>query len=428
MKKLLLFLVMLFSMCAHMSAQTIKGDMNDDSILDVTDINQLISTILGKQDIKYVDDSKDNNALIAGTWYMNLSDSFTLAPNGSTNYPKAALYKYIPNHHCILFLDYKRNLNIILNVISLQDGIMVVNPYGTSDIIRYTTKPFQFASSISISPSPLRMTVGEQKSLTATVMPSNASNKNVTWTVDKPEVARLVNNVVYGVSSGEAVITCSAIDGSDVKSTCKVVVEAKHEYVDLGLPGGVLWATCNIGADKPEDTGKFFAWGEVIGYALSENHTFSWQNYTLCNGTSTSMKRYCNNPNYGTYDNISTLSASDDAATVNWGTGWRMPTYEEINDLYNPKYTTSEWVTVNGVKCRKVTSRTNGKYILLPATGYCKGTDLYNDGSHGYYWTRTLFYNVSSAAYHLDVTSGYMEWSNNERFYGQCIRPVRVTP
>lgn len=428
MKKLFLFLILLVAMFAHASAQVLKGDMNDDSIIDVADINQLISTILGELDIKYVDDSKDDNALIAGTWYMNLSDSFTLAPNGSTNYPKAALYKYIPKHHCILFLDYKRNLNIILNVISLQDGILVVNPYGTDELIRYTSRPVQFVSSISISPSTLSMTVGDQKTLTATVLPSNATNKNVTWSVDKPDVVRLVNNVVYAVSSGEAVITCSASDGSDVKSTCKVVVDAKHEYVNLGLPGGVLWATCNIGADKPEDTGKFFAWGETIGYTLSESHTFNWLNYTLCNGTSTTMKRYCTNPNYGMCDNISTLNAKDDAATVNWGSVWRMPTYEEINDLYNPRYTTSEWVTVNGVKCRKVTSKTNGNYILLPATGYRKDSDLFNEGSHGYYWTRSLFYNVSSAAYHLDVTSGYMEWSENERFYGQCIRPVRVTP
>lgn len=428
MKKLFLLFALLSAVCTQMNAQIIKGDMNDDHLLDVADINELISTVLGRQAEQYVNDSFAANAIVAGTWYENPNKMFSLLANGSTNYPNAVRFKYIPNNRCIVFIDKRGMISEILNLVSLQDGVMVVNPFGTDEQKKYTSQPIQYVTSITISPSTLRMTIGEQKSLTATVSPADATNKKVTWTVDKPEVARLVNNVVYAVSSGEAIITCSATDDSGVKATCKVEVDVKHEYVDLGLPGGVLWATCNIGADKPEATGKYFAWGEKTGYAKYEGHTFSWTNYDLCNGSSTTMTKYCGNPNYGKCDNITELVAADDAATVNWGSGWRMPTYQEICDLYNPKYTTSEWVTVNGVKCRKVTSKSNNKYIILPATGYINGTELINESSHGYYWTRTLFQYAHSAAYYLDVTSGYMEWNGNERFYGQCIRPVRVTP
>ena len=95
-----------------------------------------------------------------------------------------------------------------------------------------------------------------------------------------------------------------------------------HEYVDLGL--SVKWATCNVGADSPEEYGYHFAWGET-----SPKTTYNWSTYKYCNGDEYSMTKYCDD-SFGTVDNKTTLELSDDAARVNWGGKWRMPTRAEI--------------------------------------------------------------------------------------------------
>ena len=144
-----------------------------------------------------------------------------------------------------------------------------------------------------------------------------------------------------------------------------------HDYVDLGLPSGTLWATCNVGASCPEDYGDYFAWGETEGYKYGKKR-FSWSNYKWCQGTETTMTKYCTHSDYGTVDNITELQSSDDAATVNWGSGWQMPNFEQLMELFHSNNTTAEYTTVNGVKCYKVTSKANGKSIFLSAAGECE--------------------------------------------------------
>ena len=106
-----------------------------------------------------------------------------------------------------------------------------------------------------------------------------------------------------------------------------------HEYVDLGLPSGLLWATCNVGATSPEDYGDYFAWGET-----QPKDTYEWSTYQYCNGSYNTLTKYCSNSSYGYNgftDNLTTLLPEDDAATANWGGNWRMPTKEEFQELYN---------------------------------------------------------------------------------------------
>ena len=124
-----------------------------------------------------------------------------------------------------------------------------------------------------------------------------------------------------------------------------------HEYVDLGLPSGLKWATCNVGAIKPEEYGDYFAWGEI-----KPKQRYDDDNYT-----------YKSNPE--------TLPLSADAANVNWGGKWRMPTKAEQDELRN--YCTWEWTTLNGEKGYKVISKKNGNSIFLPAAGcrYSSGLD-----------------------------------------------------
>lgn len=181
---------------------------------------------------------------------------------------------------------------------------------------------------------------------------------------------------------------------------------AGREYVDLGLPGGVLWATCNVGASKPEDYGLYFAWGETKGYAKDESHSFDEANYS--------------------YKEDKDLDAAHDAATANWGADWRMPTLQEMKDLIDDKYTTTEWVTENSVSGRKITSKSNGNSIFLPAAGYRYDASLYDEGVYGYYWSSSLGTDFSKYAYYLYFDSGDIDWDSSHRFDGQSVRAVRV--
>ncbi len=194
-----------------------------------------------------------------------------------------------------------------------------------------------------------------------------------------------------------------------------------HEYVDLGLPSGTLWATCNVGASSPEEYGDYFAWGET-----KPKSDYTWSTYKYCQGTEPTLTKYCTNSSYGTVDNKTELEPSDDAATVNWGSEWQMPSDEQFEELINSSYTTKTWTTMNGKYGRKITSKSNGNSIFLPAAG-CRGdTSLYNAGSRGYYWSRSLNTSYSYYAYYLYCYSSDFDTYYYYRDCGQSVRPVRV--
>lgn len=191
-----------------------------------------------------------------------------------------------------------------------------------------------------------------------------------------------------------------------------------HEYVDLGLPSGTKWATNNVGANSPEDYGDYFAWGET-----TPKDTYTWGTYSLCNGSNTTMTKYCNDTSYGNNgftDTLTTLEASDDAATANWGSAWRMPTKEEFNELVN--YCTVTWTTQNGVNGRLFIGP-NGNSIFLPAAGEHEESELH-EGSFGYYWSSSLYTDGSYHAWRLNFGSVNHNVSNINRFGGFSVRPV----
>ena len=197
-----------------------------------------------------------------------------------------------------------------------------------------------------------------------------------------------------------------------------------HYYVDLDLPSGTLWATCNVGATSPEGYGSYFAWGETV-----PKDTYNWSTYTLCNGTSTTLTKYCNNSSSGYNgftDTLTELEPEDDAAYVNWGSGWRMPSLAQFEELINSSYTTTTWTTLNGVYGRKITSISNGNSIFLPAAGYRYGSSLNYGGSLGYYWSRTLGTSSTSNAYDLYFVSSNVNTYYINRYYGESVRPVRL--
>ena len=187
--------------------------------------------------------------------------------------------------------------------------------------------------------------------------------------------------------------------------------------IDLGL--SVKWASCNVGATRPEQYGDYFAWGEV-----EPKTTYDWSTYKHCNGSPTTLTKYCNNRNYGNKgftDNKTVLALEDDVAHVNWGGAWRMPTKAEQDELRTKcKWV---WTTLNGVNGYKVIGP-NGNSIFLPAAGYMNGGTLYSAGSYGYYWSSSLGTDSPSYAYRVYFNSGFVDWFSNDRYYGPSVRPV----
>ena len=191
--------------------------------------------------------------------------------------------------------------------------------------------------------------------------------------------------------------------------------ENGHEYVDLGL--SVKWATCNVGASTPEGYGYYFAWGET-----QPKSTYNWSTYKWCNGSYNKQTKYNPYSTYGTVDNKTTLDLSDDAARANWGGSWRMPTKAEQDELRNN--CTWTWTTQNGVNGYKVTSKSNGNSIFLPAAGARYGSSLYSAGSYGKYWSSSLYTNCPDAAYVLVFLSDNVVLGSFSRDFGQSVRPV----
>ena len=199
-----------------------------------------------------------------------------------------------------------------------------------------------------------------------------------------------------------------------------VVSGGEHAYVDLGLPSGLLWATCNVGAEAPEDYGDYFAWGET-----QPKDTYNWSTYQYCNGSSSTLTKYCNNSSYGYNgftDDLTTLLPEDDAATANWGNDWRMPTKEEFQELYNN--TTVTWTTQNGVEGRLFTA-SNGNSLFLPAAGCRYDGSLYYAGSDGFYWSSSLDTGLPYLAWYFGFNSGDYNVGYYYRGIGFSVRPVR---
>ena len=198
----------------------------------------------------------------------------------------------------------------------------------------------------------------------------------------------------------------------------------EYEYVDLGLPSGTKWATCNVGASSPEDYGDYFAWGET-----QPKETYTWENYQHSNGgtswENSNLTKYCSYASYGYNgftDNLTTLQPEDDAATANWGNGWCMPTQAQWEELYDN--TTVTWTQQNGVNGRLFTA-SNGNSLFLPVAGYRDDSSLYYTGSNGYYWSSSLFTLISSGAWDFYFSSGSYDMKLHYRSRGFPVRPVR---
>ena len=162
------------------------------------------------------------------------------------------------------------------------------------------------------------------------------------------------------------------------------MTENGFEYVDLGLPSSTMWATCNVGGNKPEDPGLLFQFGRVDGYKYGdENNKFRTNFQNLEDG---SISEYIPLTTTGKiYKTNELLDLADDAAHVNMSGKWRIPTKDELKELVNN--TTQEVETLNGVKGMMFTSKINDKRLFIPFAGYWYNGSFYAIGSDAYMWS-----------------------------------------
>ena len=197
----------------------------------------------------------------------------------------------------------------------------------------------------------------------------------------------------YVVGTKKKNKTTTKSSSSTKKNTQSITKNNGHEFIDLGL--SVKWATCNVGAKRPEEYGDYFAWGEVRPKSVYDNETYKYK--------------------------ANTLDAQYDVAIVNWGGSWRMPTNAEITELrVHCKWT---WTTLNGVHGYKVSGK-NGNSIFLPAAGYMYKHARYLVGSRGTYWSRSCSNTNTRLVYNIDFSLNRIDGDNSERYFGFSVRPV----
>lgn len=237
------------------------------------------------------------------------------------------------------------------------------------------------------------------------------------------------SKIITSVVSIVSVVSTLYFTGVDVGAVCKQMLNSvgidlsgsasdptgdlnEHGYVDLGLPSGTRWATCNIGASEPKEDGEYFAWGET-----KTKETYSWETYSYCNAKNDKITKYCDKTSFGErgfVDNIIFLEADDDVATANWGVGWRMPTKEEFDELRE----LCEWEP-NSDGC--YITGPNGNSIFLPYAGHREEDELERGC---YYWSCSL--DSGDQAWYLEIDSNadLCRVVSDDRYYGATIRPV----
>ena len=200
-----------------------------------------------------------------------------------------------------------------------------------------------------------------------------------------------------------------------------------HDYVDLGLPSGTLWATCNVGASKPSDYGQYFQWGDISGYTTDQVGTGDGQKKFASDWSD--YKWYLSgseeegNLKFRKYSTTgATLELEDDAAHANMGGDWHMPTPTQISELLNN--TTNTWTTQDDINGRLFTSK-NGNSIFIPAAGFAWGGSVFDRGSDGSVWSSVLSSSDVDYGQNLNFYSDNAGLGNDGgRNYGFSVRGV----
>jgi len=185
-------------------------------------------------------------------------------------------------------------------------------------------------------------------------------------------------------------------------------MENGHEWVDLGLPSGTLWATCNVGATTPDEYGDYFAWAET-----TTKEIYYWDTYKYYDSVDGMTK-------YIADDYLNVLEYVDDAARANWGGLWRMPTFDEMQELNDNCQ--HESIRLKDVMGWRLTGP-NGNSVFLPFAGNRNEGSLNSEGSGGFFWSssRDTVDSIDAWYYYIGSTTGMY---NDSRYFGFSVRPV----
>ena len=295
------------------------------------------------------------------------------------------------------------------------DGDGTVTPSITPELSVPAGYENYFIEDLSFDRSAGEVKVAFQINVDWTMRVVSADGTSVAWCSVEPAsgnaglhkvLVRVSANDTYEPRSAKIQLLCGTAKVAEI-----VVIQDKtsaYEAIDLGL--SVKWASCNVGAESPEDYGSYFAWGETeekSDYSSSTSVTY---------GLSTSALK-----SRGIIDANGNLTAAYDAAATNWGGSWRMPTKAEQDELRNN--CTLSWTTQNGVNGYRVTGP-NSNFIFLPAAGYRSNTSFSSAGSYGDYWSATPDSDSGYAYGLLGFGSGDYCWYSIYRYYGYTVRPV----
>lgn len=456
MKKLVLALLLIVA-SVPMNAQIgLKGDMNNDGKIDLTDVTAIVNVIVGKSPAEIINVFEVDNGRVAGTWYAPDGSRFIFNADGTTDFQGGSTFEFIPILGQLVVYDAANNVVKTMKITGVTDEYLREESTINGELIYYVSSPYM-VTDITLSQTSLSMRKGATYQLVAAISPTNATDKSVAWTSSNTSVISVdAYGLVTAIGVGSCVITCTAQDGSGISATCTVTAIKDdsgsiggRDYVDLDLPSGTLWATCNVGASSPEECGGYFAWGETtpyLGYDASNarNHqynlrcgredyqkwTFMWQTYKFSNdGNSYSFTKYCHISSYGNNnftDTRTELEVDDDAAHVRWGQDWRMPSEDQFSELADSEYTTWVWTTQNEINGMLITSKSNGNSIFLPVTGSRLDVSLYAENSNGSYWSRSLCTEGEpTLAWALGFNNRGSTTNGQGRLGGRCIRAVR---
>jgi len=285
------------------------------------------------------------------------------------------------------------------------------------------SEPVVSVTGVSIGKTSLSIKVGDSQALVATITPSNATNKAITWSSSDDSVASVSSSgIVTGKKAGTANISVTTADGA-FSVTCTVNVIEVPRAVDLGL--SVKWASFNVGASKPEEFGYYYAWGETEpkDYFGAD---YKWWEYDGNNGYK--YIKYCTNSDYGFNgftDGKTILDSQDDVVCQIIGGKWRMPTKEELDELKNN--CSWDFISLNGVDGFRATGP-NGNSIFLPAGGFRSYGNREFAGVYGEFMSSSLCNSDSRNAYILSFITNIsvirVSVFDVPRFQGYSIRAV----
>lgn len=274
--------------------------------------------------------------------------------------------------------------------------------------INATLNDFVKMTSLSLDTTSLLLDVGNNYRLNPIIVPEYASNKTIEWVSSDESIATISSGgVVTALKAGATTIYASSTDGTNYKTSCKVAVRNlsdHHDYIDLGLPSGTLWATTNIGASVPEEQGHNYVWGGLIPDSTNPNKN-----------------------KYYTDGNLTELEPEDDVAYVMWGSNWKMPTKDDFQELIDNctityDYTSAATAAQLGSKdyvTIKITAK-NGNYILLPQSAIPAASS----GIDVYYWSSSLGDSNLAYSYYYQTTTKCNRIQEFERWRSMPIRPI----